>query len=227
MRGRSRGVRGRGAIRVFLVDDHAAFREPLAFMLAREPDIEVIGQAGTIAEALPLLIGLDVAVFDLELPDGNGVELVRALRDREPAARCMILTASGGQLSLAPAVEAGAAALLHKSARLDQIIDAIRRLHRGEQLLTPVEIIAMLRLAMQQREESREAQAALARLTPRERDVLQALADGLNDREIGQRLSISTETVRTHMVNLLAKLGVESRLQALVFALRHGAVRLD
>lgn len=216
-----------GSIRVLLVDDHAAFREPLAFMLDRVADLAVVGQAGTVAEALRLLDGVDVAVFDLDLPDGSGVELVRALRMRDERAQIMILTASGGAMSLAPAVEAGATAILHKSASLEQIIDVIRRLHAGEALLTPLEIISMLRLAMQRREESREAQAALVRLTPRERDVLQALADGLNDREIGQRLHIGTETVRTHMVNLLAKLGVESRLQALVFALRHGAVRLE
>ena len=213
-------------IRVLLVDDHAAFREPLAFMLAREPDIVVVGQAGTVAGARPLLDGIDLAIFDLDLPDGTGVDLVRALRARNATAPIMILTASGGQISLAPAVEAGATALLHKSATLEAIIDAIRRLHAGETLLTPQEVIGMLRLAMQRREENREAHVALARLTPREREVLQALADGLNDRDIARRLHIGTETVRTHMVNLLAKLGVESRLQALVFALRHGAVRL-
>lgn len=214
-------------IRVLLVEDHASFRQALAFMLEREPDITVVGQAGTLAEARALLAGVDVGLFDLDLPDGNGSDLIRELRAGNPAAVALALTASEGQQDLARAVAMGAAGVLHKSARIAEIIDAVRRASAGEQLLSPREIIEMLHLANQHREQNHDARVALGRLTPREREVLQALADGLNDKEIAQRLHISVETARTHMVNILGKLGVDSRLQALVFAVRHGAVTID
>jgi DNA-binding NarL/FixJ family response regulator len=215
-------------IRILLVDDHASFRQPLAFMINRKPDLTVVAQAGSLAEARELLNDeIDIAVVDLVLPDGSGVSLVRELRTANPHSQVLVLTASMDRKELARAVEAGASGVLHKSARIDEIISAIRSLGAGEQLLSPRELVDLLRLAGQERERDRDAQLALGRLTPREREVLQALADGLNDREIGQRLHVSTETIRTHMVNILGKLGVESRLQALVFALRHGAVTID
>jgi DNA-binding NarL/FixJ family response regulator len=214
-------------IRVLLVDDHASFRQPLAFMMEREPDFKVVAQAGSLAEARRVLQGVDVALVDLELPDGNGVDVVRELRATNPQGMVLVLSAVTNRVQLAQAVEAGAAGVVHKSARISEIIDAVRRLSEGEQLLSSGEVIEMLRLVGEQRERGREAQSALARLTKREREVLQALAGGLNDKEIAERLQISAETARTHMVNILAKLGVDSRLQALVFAVRHGAVTID
>ena len=214
-------------IRVLLVDDHASFRQPLAFMMEREPDFKVVAQAGSLAEARRVLQGVDVALVDLELPDGNGVDVVRELRATNPQGMVLVLSAVTNRVQLAQAVEAGAAGVVHKSARISEIIDAVRRLSQGEQLLSSGEVIEMLRLVGEQRERGREAQSALARLTKREREVLQALAGGLNDKEIAERLQISAETARTHMVNILAKLGVDSRLQALVFAVRHGAVTID
>ncbi len=215
-------------IRVLLVDDHASFRQPLAFMLNREPDLTVVAQAGSLAEARGLLNEeIDVAVVDLVLPDGNGVTLVRDLRAANSHSQVLVLTASVDRRDLARAVEAGASGVMNKSASIEEIISAIRGLSGGEQLMSPRELVDLLRLAVQQREQDRDAELALGRLTPREREVLQALAEGLNDREIGQQLHVSTETVRTHMVNILGKLGVESRLQALVYALRHGAVTID
>ncbi len=213
-------------IRVLLIDDHASFRQPLAFMFNREPDFEVVGQAGSVAEARPLLGNADVAIVDLDLPDGNGIEIVTELRAVNPSCIVIILTASSNQGHFAQAVEAGAAGVLHKSTSISEIISAARRVGNGEFLLSPREVVEMLRLAGRQRERDRSAQQALARLTAREREVLQALAEGFNDKEIGQRLYISTETARTHMVNILGKLGVESRLQALVFAVRHGAIEI-
>ena len=211
---------------VLIVDDHASFRQPLAFMLDREPDLAVVGQAGTLAEARGMLAGVDIAVVDLGLPDGSGVDLVRSLHDASPDAQALILSAATDRQLIARAIEAGAAGVLHKSAGIGEIVAAVRRLAAGQQLLTTREIVALLELAGQQRMQQREVLAALARLTPRELDVLQALADGLNDREIAQRLHIATETARTHMVNILRKLGVDSRLQALVFAVRHGVVEI-
>ena len=214
-------------IRVLLVDDHASFRQPLAFMLEREPDITVVGQAGTLAEARGLLHGVDIAVIDLALPDGNGIQVIKELHGASAQSQALVLTGRGAPVEYARAVEAGAAGVLQKSVGISDIIGAVRRLHAGESLLSPQETIAMLRLAARQRERDREALAAARRLTPREREVLQGLAAGLGDREIAQRLYISTETARTHMVNILAKLGVESRLQALVFAVRHGLVTIE
>ncbi len=215
-------------IRILLVDDHASFRQPLAFMLNREPDFTVVAQAGSLAEARALLNEeIDVAVVDLVLPDGNGATLVRDLRTANSHSQVLVLTASVDRRDLARAVEAGASGVMNKSASIEEIISAIRGLSNGEQLMSPRELVDLLRLAVQQREQDRDAELALGRLTPREREVLQALAEGLNDREIGQQLHVSTETVRTHMVNILGKLGVESRLQALVYALRHGAVTID
>ena len=213
--------------RVLLVDDHASFREPLAFMVDREPDLTVVGQAGSLAEARPQLAGADVLVADLDLPDGSGIALIRELRAINPRALALVLTASGTGRDRAEAVAAGAAGLLHKSTRLGEIIGAIRRLAAGEPLLRPQEVIELLRVADRHRERDREAEAALGRLTPREREVLQTLAEGLTDKEIAERLHLRPDTARNHMMKILGKLGVNSRLQALVFALRHGAVRLD
>ncbi len=216
-------------IRVLLVEDHASFRQPLAFMLDREADITVVGQAGSLAEARRLLreVDVDVAVVDLHLPDGHGSDLIRDVRAVNPAGMILVLTGSVVQRDYAEAVEAGASGVLHKSAGIEEIIKAVRRAGAGEPLLSSRELVEMLRLADRHRVQDREAREALARLTRREQEVLQALADGLADKEIADRLNVRTETVRTHMVNILGKLGVDSRLQALVFAIRHGLVTVN
>jgi len=213
-------------IRVLLVDDHASFRQPLAFMLEREPEITVVAQAGSLAEARAVLEGVDVAIVDLDLPDGSGVDLVAELRAANPNGMVLILSGSNDRALFARAVEKGASGVMNKSSRIAEIVDAVQRLGAGEPLIAPREMIEMLRFAGRHREENRTAQQTLERLTPREREVLQALADGLNDKEIALRLHVSTETARTHMVNILRKLGVDSRMQALVFAVRHGAVTI-
>lgn len=213
-------------IRLLLIDDHAAFCQSLAFTLEREPDITVVGQASTIAEARQHLPDFDVTIIDLTLPDGSGVGLIRELRAAHPHCAVLVLTASDDYSDRARAIDAGAMGLLHKSASLADIVDAIRHVATHQSLLSLEETIDLLRHAGQQRERDWEAQQRLERLTPRERDVLQALADGLPDKAIATRFNISAETVHTHMVNILSKLGAESRLQALVFAARHGAVKI-
>ncbi|MDQ3855610.1 MAG: response regulator transcription factor [Chloroflexota bacterium] len=213
-------------MRILLVEDHAAVRQSLAFILGLEPDLEVVGQAGTLAEARGQLEGVDVAVIDLHLPDGNGAELIRELHAASPRARALVLSASQDRRELARAVEAGASGLVHKAAPLDEIVGAIRCLGAGEQLLSPAEMLELLRMATQEREQGQQAQAVLGRLTPREREVLQAAAEGLQDKEIAQQLELSALTVRRHMENILGKLGVGSRLQAVLLAARHGLVEL-
>jgi DNA-binding NarL/FixJ family response regulator len=213
-------------IRVLLVDDHASFRQPLAFLLAREPDIAVAGQAGSLAEARRMLEGVEVAVVDLGLPDGEGVELVRELRAANPRGAVLILTASLDRREHARAVEAGASGVLHKSAEIGDVIAAVRRLAAGELLLSRQELVELLGIAGQQQAHDQAARLALRQLTPREQQVLHALAEGLSDKEIAQRLWLSPQTARNHMLNILGKLGVHSRVQALVFAIRHGIITI-
>jgi DNA-binding NarL/FixJ family response regulator len=214
-------------LRILVVEDHVAFRQALTFLLELEPDRTVVGQAGSLAEARPLLAGVDVAIVDLDLPDGSGVDLVQPLGVLNPHGAVLILTASGDRREYARAVLAGAAGVLHKSVPISAIVNAVGRLGQGEPLLATSEIIELLRMADHEREQGRDTQAALGRLTQRERAVLQLLGEGLHDEAIGARLQIETETARTHMTHILGKLGVHSRLQALVFAIRHGAVTID
>ncbi len=165
-------------------------------------------------------------MIDLYMPDGNGVDLMLALREANPDTSVLILTARDDRQQWARAVEAGAAGVTHRSADIEEIISGVRRLGEDQFLFSPREIIEMMQLAAQQREHDLNSQRELDRLTPREREVLQALADGLSDKEIAERLQIETKTARAHMVNLLGKLGVQSRLQALIFGLRHGAAKI-
>jgi DNA-binding NarL/FixJ family response regulator len=210
--------------RVLLVEDHATFREPLAFMLNREPEFEVVAQVGSLAEARRALEGIDLAVVDLDLPDGNGTELVGELRAANPHGMVLVLTASAEREAYARAVEAGAAGVLHKSASIRDVIEAARNLVAGEAVLSTNEVVELLRLADRRREQDRETLRAVESLTPRELEVLGLLAEGLSDKEIAERLYVGSGTVRNHVVSVFNKLGVHSRLQALLFAVRHGIV---
>jgi DNA-binding NarL/FixJ family response regulator len=213
-------------IRLLLVDDHAAFRQPLGYLIDRQADMRVVGQAGTIAEARDLTAEADVAIVDLGLPDGDGVDLIAELKHRDPRPNILVLTASEESEMAAAAVEAGAAGVLRKSVGIDDIVQAIRRVAAGESLLTREETIDMLRIAGRARRRVQAANDAFARLTGREREVLGGLAEGLSDKDLARRLGITDHTARVHVTNILGKLGVESRLQAVVFAVRHGAVDL-
>ncbi|MBD0354530.1 MAG: response regulator transcription factor [Rubrobacteraceae bacterium] len=216
--------------RILLVDDHASFRQTLAFVFDQQPDYEVVAQAGSLAEARRALEGLendlDLGVIDLSLPDGEGTELIKDLREANEDFMALLLTASLDRTDHARAVEAGAAGVVHKSADVDEILDATRRISEGETLLSSEELVEMLRIASQDREEEREARANIEQLTRREREVLQALSEGLSNKEIAERLHMSVDTERTHMMNILSKLGVHSRLQALLVAARHGLVEI-
>jgi len=214
--------------RILLVEDHASFRQTLAFVFDQQPEFEVVAQAGTLAEARREMEGseTDLGVIDLTLPDGEGPELSEELCEANPECAAIVLTASLDRTEHARAVEAGAAGVLHKSADVDMILDATRRLGEGGTLLSEDELIALLRLAGQEREEEVEARASIEQITPREKEVLQKLAEGLSNKEIAAELHMSVDTERTHMMNILNKLGVHSRLQALLFAARHGLVEI-
>jgi DNA-binding NarL/FixJ family response regulator len=214
--------------RILLVEDHTSFRQTLAYVFDQEPDFQVVAQAGTLAETRRAMEGseADLGVIDLSLPDGEGTALIAELRDANPDFAALVLTASLDRAGHARAVEAGAAGVLHKSADVDGILDATRRLGEGETLLSQNELVALLRLAGQNREEELEARASIEQITPREQEVLRSLAEGLSNKEIAAKLHMSVDTERTHMMNILNKLGVHSRIQALLFAARHGLVEI-
>ncbi|MEJ7843332.1 MAG: PAS domain S-box protein [Rubrobacter sp.] len=215
--------------RVLLVDDHASFRQGVGSALEAEPDLDVVGQAGSLAEARDILASeqpVDVAVIDLGLPDGYGAELIGSLRASNPRAQALVLSATEDRAGLARAVELGAAGLLHKSAGMGEIVDAVRRLRAGETILPLVEVVELLRFAGVRKEEVHEARRALESLTGREREVLSLLAEGLDTEEIAARLHVSAKTERNHVASILPKLGAHSRLQAVIFAARHGGVEI-
>ncbi len=210
--------------RILLVEDHASLRQAVASVIERDEGFSVVGQAGSLSEARQMLDGVDVAIVDLGLPDGFGGELIKDLRAQNRRVQALVLTASLDRAEIARAVESGAAGVLHKSAGTDEIVDAVRRLRAGEALLPLEEVVELLRFAGSRKDQEHETQKAIEKLTPREREVLQALAEGLDSEQIAERLTISVKTERNHMASILAKLGLHSRLQALVFAMRHGLV---
>lgn len=216
--------------KLLLIEDHTAFRQTLALVFEGEPDFEVFLQAGTLEEARRMLENTegsaDIGIIDFTLTDGEGVELIPELREDNPEFAAMILTASLDRGDHARAVEAGAAGVLHKSADVDEILYSARRVLDGETLFSQGELVELFRLAGHTRQEEREARTNIEKLTPREMEVLQALAEGLSNKEIAGKLYMSLDTERTHMMNILSKLGVHSRIQALLFAARYGAVEL-
>jgi two-component system nitrate/nitrite response regulator NarL len=214
--------------RILLVEDHASFRQALALVFDREEEFQVVAQAGSIAEARKAVAAepVDAAVVDLALPDGSGTDFIRETADGGMNLSTLVLSASLDPAQFAEAVEAGASGVLHKSAGLHDIVDAVRRMKAGEVLLSPNQVIEMLRVVSRKRQEEHEARRSIERLTRREKEVLQALAEGLDSKQIAAKLHITFETERTHMVNILNKLGVHSRLQALVFAVRYGVVEI-
>jgi PAS domain S-box-containing protein len=215
---------GERIARVLLVEDHTAVREAIAELFAGEPDFEVVGQASTLAEARELLHDVDVAVIDLGLPDGYGGDLIRDLRATSPRAQALVLSATLDRGDMARAIDSGAAGTLDKTVGVDEIVDTIRRVRAGEALLAADELADLLRLAGRRREQERVNRQAIERLTRREHEVLQALAQGLNSQAIADRLHITLRTERNHVASILNKLGVHSQLQAVLFALRYGIV---
>jgi DNA-binding NarL/FixJ family response regulator len=215
------------ATRVLLVEDHRTVREAIAAVLDLEPDFQVVAQAGSLAEARTVLADVDVAVIDLSLPDGYGSDLIAELRATNRRAQAIVLTATLDRSEIARAVESGASAALHKSVALDELADSLRRLQAGEALLPLDDVVELIALARRHRREEHADRAAIASITPREREVLQALADGRDTQQIAQDLHITVRTQRNHVANILRKLGVHSQLQAIVLALRYGLVEVQ
>ena len=217
-------------IRIMLVDDHASLRRPLAFLIDREPDMTVVAEAGSLAEARRSLAEgavPDATVLDLNLPDGSGISLIPQLRKANSAGFAVILSGTLDDRTRADAVVAGAAVVFSKAVDIQEIIAAIRRIRAGEVLVSPADAVALARAAAMRESREREVRRAWAELTPRELEILSSFADGLSDKQIAERLSIGDKTVRNHVASLLGKLNADSRLQALVLAIRHGVVRIE
>jgi DNA-binding NarL/FixJ family response regulator len=206
------------AIRVFLLDDHEIVRRGVRELLEVEEDFEVVGEAGTAEDALARIAASvpDVAIIDMRLPDGNGVEVCREVRSRNPEIQCVVLTSFADDEALFDSIMAGAAGYLLKQIKGNDLVDAVRRVAAGQSLLDPnvtARVLERLRTGPVQDER-------LARLTDQERKILDLIAEGLTNRQIGERMFLAEKTVKNYVSNLLAKLGMERRTEAAVFATR-------
>jgi NarL family two-component system response regulator LiaR len=210
-------------IRVLIADDHKVVRQGLRFLLSSEPGIEVAGEAADGVAALDAIrdVRPDVVLLDLFMPRLDGLAVLAAMREQRLTAAVLVLTSSADDQHLVQAIKAGALSYLPKTAGVDQVVDAVRAAARGESVLQPAATARLLR-------ELRHAAAdPLGQLTPRETDVLKGLAQGRSNREIAKALSVSEETVKSHVSSILAKLGLADRTQAAIFALQHHLVPLD
>ncbi|QXJ23173.1 response regulator transcription factor [Actinomadura graeca] len=215
----SAGGAGREAIRVLIADDHPVVRQGLRTYLGIQDDIEVVGEAGDGTSAVTLAESLkpDIVLMDLKMPGVDGLTALTELRARGVAARVLILTSVTERGHVLPAVRAGAAGYLYKDVDPQALVQAIRAVHDGHVLFAPDAAEAMLRA-----ERASEENRGLAALTEREREVLVHIARGRSNREIARVLVVSEKTVKTHVSNLLMKLGVQDRTQAALYAVRHG-----
>ncbi|HEX3783553.1 MAG TPA: response regulator transcription factor [Pseudonocardiaceae bacterium] len=205
------------AIRVLLVDDHEVVRRGVRDLLDGERDIDVVAEAGSVAEALAVASRLkpDVAVVDIRLPDGDGVGLCRALRAGEDGPRCLVLTAFDDERVILDAIDAGVSGYLLKQVRGQDLVTAVREVAAGRSLLDPVTTARVL-----DRMRAPEAADELAALTDRERRVLELLGEGLTNRQIAERLFLAEKTVKNYVTLVLAKLGMQRRTQAVAWVAR-------
>lgn len=213
-------------IRVVLVEDHLAFAQALQAVFDLESDLEVVDVVARAdaAEGVAERYRPDVAVIDLDLPGGSGHEAVVAMRRASPQTRFLALTALRDRVELGKVVEAGVSGMLHKSTDVPAIIDAVRRIAEGRNLLPPDVAASLLGDLRDARQQGWRANVTREELTGRELEVLAALTQGMSVHDIAEQLHISPDTVETHLKNARAKLGVSSRLEAVVEALRMGLV---
>ncbi|WP_354643588.1 response regulator transcription factor [Kitasatospora camelliae] len=209
-----------GPVRVFLLDDHEVVRRGVRDLLESEPDIEVVGEAATCAEALARVPALRpaVAVLDVRLPDGDGVGVCRDLRSRMPELACLMLTSFDEDEALLDSIMAGAAGYVLKEVKGSDLVSAVRTVAAGGSMLDPTTTHRLME-SLRHREEA-GADPPFGELTPREREILVLIGEGRTNRQIGEELYLAEKTVKNHVSRLLAKLGVERRLQAAVLAAR-------
>lgn len=210
-------------VRILLADDHALFRKGLAGLLAAEPDFEVVGEARTGKEALELARGLmpDLVLMDIFMPEWDGLEATRRLKEELPYARVVILTISEKEETLFEAVKAGAQGYLLKGIEPPELFEMLRGVGRGEAAISRSTASKILKEFSRREPQARPEDSPLTRLTSREREVLTHVSQGLSNKQIAASLGISENTVRNHLRNILEKLHLENRVQAAAFALRH------
>jgi len=213
---------GEAMLRVFLVDDHEVVRRGIADLLESE-DLQIVGEAGSVAEALARVPATrpDVAVLDVRLPDGNGVELCRELRSQFPDLRCLMLTSFDDDEALFGAILAGASGFVLKQVRGTDLVSAVRTVGAGGSLLDARSTAAVMRRIQTEQEQAEPLRA----LSDQERAVLELIAEGLTNRQIGERLFLAEKTVKNYVSHLLAKLGLEHRTQAAILATKLQAER--
>jgi DNA-binding NarL/FixJ family response regulator len=211
-----------GPIRVFLADDHPVVRQGLRTFLESRDGIEVVGEAGDGEEAVAAITRLqpDVVLMDLVMPRLGGIAAIRQLRERAPSTRIVVLTSFASDDQVIPAVQAGAAGYLLKDVEPAELERALRTVHEGASLLDPQVAARVLATIAS----GATATTGVAALTPREQEVLRLLARGLSNRRLAQELVVSEKTVKTHVSNILMKLGVDDRTQAALVAVREGLV---
>jgi DNA-binding NarL/FixJ family response regulator len=199
--------------RVLIVEDHQVVADGLAALINDQNDMTVVGQAGSVVEAISRAAELrpDIVLMDFRLTDGTGADAGAGIRQVRPETKLIFLTREDSDAAQFAALESGASAFLHKSRAASEVVDAIRVVANGGSLFTPRSISALLN-------KRREAETQLERLTPREKEVLRMMAEGAASRDIASRLGISYTTVRTHIRSLGSKLGVHSKLEAIVKA---------
>jgi DNA-binding NarL/FixJ family response regulator len=212
------GAQGKSGIKVFLLDDHEIVRRGVKDMLEAEPDITVVGEAGTADSALARIPALrpDVAVLDVRLPDGDGVSVCREIRSRMPEIACLMLTSFGDDEALFDAIMAGAAGYVLKQIRGTDLVGAVRTVASGESMLDPE---AASKVMARMRDQATRKDP-LAGLTNQERKILELIGEGLTNRQIGERMYLAEKTVKNYVSALFAKLGMERRTQAAAYASR-------
>ncbi|MFK4869361.1 response regulator [Streptomyces sp. CSMPJR101] len=207
-------------IRVFLLDDHEVVRRGLTDLLDAEPDISVVGDADTVEHALVRGPALrpHVAVLDVRLPDGDGITVCRELRSQMPELACLMLTSFDDEEALLDAIMAGASGYVLKQIRGSDLVSAVRTVASGQSMLDPATTARLMSSLRADPVETPSVPPELEGLSPRERDILALIGDGLTNREIGKKLYLSEKTVKNHISRLLAKLGVQRRVRAAVLA---------
>ncbi len=217
-------------IRVLVVDDHALFRRGLEMVLAQESDIEVVGEAGDGAEAVTRATETlpDIVLMDVRMPRRSGIEACTAIKDAVPSAKIVMLTISDEEADLYEAIKAGASGYLLKEISIDEVATAIRAVAGGQSLISPSMAGKLLtEFATMIKRDGERQQVPAPRLTEREMDVLKLVARGLNNRDIAAQLFISDNTVKNHIRNMLEKLQLHSRMEAVVYAVREKLLEIN
>ena len=201
---------------MFLLDDHELVRRGVGELLAAEPDIEVVAQASSVAEAVPAALASrpHVALLDVRLPDGTGIEVCRELRSRMPEVGCLMLTSFADDEALYGAIVAGASGYVLKDIRGSALVDAVRTVAAGGSLLDAEDKEAVV-------DRAAGVEEKIAQLTSSERRILELIAEGLTNRQIGERLFLAEKTVKNYVTGILAKLEMQRRTQAAAFVLKH------